>query len=105
MSFKTEEEWYRTFYEGTFFVKGWKHRMKEILQMIQPDDRERIAELLEGLGRKIGYEWAKDNNVRRIDSAMLKQWGGDLHMAGERGADVLIEKIRTLSNEVEKILS
>lgn len=103
MDAKNKEEWFRKFYEGTFLVKGWKARMQEILHKIPADKQEHVRELLDNLGRQIGTEWAKDNNVRRIDSSMLKQWGKDLREAGDKGADDLIEKIHAISKEADDL--
>jgi hypothetical protein len=101
----SEQEWFRKFYEGTFLIKGWKDRMEELLEKVPPDDREHIRGLLDNLGKKIGSEWAKDNKIRKIDSAMLKHWGNDLNTAGNEGPDALIEKIRLLDSKADNILA
>ncbi len=105
MAIDKEEEWFRKFYKGTLFVKGWKHHMKEILQKTPPDDKEQIRKLLENLGKKIGSEWAKDNKIRKVNSAMLQRWGNDLDRATKKGSDTLIAKISQVDNEVDNILS
>ena len=47
------------------------------------------------LGQKIGHEWARDNNVRVIDTADLEAWGDRLRSS----SDVLseVEAIETLA--------
>jgi hypothetical protein len=102
---KKEEEWFKKFYEGTVFVKGWKYHMNDMLQKVPADEKEKIRGLLDDFGKKIGYEWAKDNNVRKIDTATLQKWGNDLRTAGEKGPEALIEKISLLDSAADSILS
>ncbi len=100
-----EEEWFKKFYDGTVFVKGWKYHVNDMLQKVPADEKEKIRGLLEDFGKKIGYEWAKDNNVRKIDTATLKKWGDDLRIAGGKSHEALIEKISQLDSEADSILS
>lgn len=102
---KDEQEWFRKFYEGTFLVKGWKARTKEILQAVLPDRKEEIRKSLEILGEKIGREWAKDNSVRRIDTPMLRDWGERLSAGRKEGPVALEKTIQGVETEVDKVLS
>lgn len=104
MQSKKEEEWFRKFYEGTVLVKGWKQRTEDIVETVTAANQEEIRDRLVNLGEKIGREWAKDNNVRRIDNAMLKQWGEDLSKAKDNGFGALSETISKLDAEVARIL-
>jgi hypothetical protein len=105
MALKDEQEWFRKFYEGTFLIKGWKHRMKELLQAVPESDRERVKDLLENLGQKIGREWARENRLRRIDTPTLQKWGDNLRSAKRKGPTVLVEQIRKLDAEVDGIIA
>ena len=105
MSTKEEQQWFRKFYEGTFLVKGWKFRMEEVLQGVPDSAKDSVGDLLSNLGEKIGREWSRDNTVRRIDTAMIQKWGEDLRRSKKKGTDVLIEELRRLDAEVDKILS
>ena len=105
MENKDQKEWYRKFYEGTFLVKGWKSRINDILRGISPEDKGEMGELLETLGKRIGTEWAKDNSVRKIDTAQLQQWGNDLQDAGKKGPEALAGRIQKLNVEVDKKLA
>ena len=84
-----EREWLRKFYEGTFLVKGWKTQMQDLLEDFEGKDRALLDSRLSSLGEKIGREWAKDNAVRRIDTAKLKQWGAQLTRARKKGPERL----------------
>jgi hypothetical protein len=105
MTSQQEKVWLKKFYEGTFLVKGWNTQMRELLKDFQGHERDAISELLSGLGEKIGREWAKDNAVRRIDTAKLQQWGASLTSARKKGTDALTEEIRTIRETVDEMLS
>ena len=105
MGTEDEEEWFRKFYEGTFLIKGWRSRMKELLQPFPPAERDQIRDLLDNLGERIGREWARDNRVRRVDTPLLQKWGQDLSSARRKGPDVLAETIRNLDTEVDDLLA
>jgi hypothetical protein len=105
MANKDQREWYKKFYEGTFLVKGWKSRMNDVLKGLSPEDKGEMSELLESLGKKIGMEWAKPNDVRRIDTAQLQQWGKDLQNARQKGSEALAGRIQQLNGEVDKKLA
>jgi len=100
-----EKEWFRKFNNGTFLVKGWKARMEELLNDFPDHDREAMGVLLAELGEKIGWEWAKDNHIRRVDTAMLQQWGENLKAAKRRGGDMLAQEIRKIDEELDEILA
>ena len=102
MAKKNQREWYRKFHEGTFLVQGWKSRMKEILKGLSPSKKEEMQTLLENLGEKIGMEWARENEVRRIDTPQLQQWGTELRKAKQKGPEALAQRLRQLSDEVDK---
>jgi hypothetical protein len=105
MAKKNQQEWYGKFYEGTFLVQGWKSRMKEILQGLSPEDKGEMREMLENLGKKIGMEWARENEVRRIDTPQLQSWGQALRKARQKGPEALTSRIRKLKEEVDQRLT
>ncbi len=104
MATREEQEWFRKFYNGTFLVKGWKARITELLEKVPPADKEETRKNLDSLGEKIGWEWAKDNSIRRIDSTMLQQWGENLSTSSNRGHTILNEEIQRIDDEVNKLL-
>ena len=105
MANKDQQEWYNKFYEGTFLAKGWKSRMNEILKGLSPEDKGKMGKQLETIGKNIGMEWAKPNDVRKIDTAQLQRWGKDLQNASQKGAEALTGQIQQLNGEVDKKLS
>lgn len=104
MTATLEKQWFKKFHEGTFLVKGWKTQMRELLRDFQGDEKDALKDQLSGLGEKIGREWAKDNAVRRIDTAQLQQWGARLTKARKKGPDVLAAEIRIIADAVDEML-
>ena len=101
---KKEDEWYKKFMDGTFLVKGWKSREKELLEDFEGSKQDDMASLLNKLGKKVGREWAKNNQIRRIDTAMLRQWGNQLIKAKKQGPDMLEKEAKRIESEVGKTL-
>ena len=100
----SEEENFRKFLRGTFLIKGWNARVKEILQKVPSEEKNATEHLLFELGKKIGREWARDKKVRKIDSTMLHAWGKELKSAAEESPQRLVNKLKHIEQEVEKIL-
>jgi hypothetical protein len=105
MTKKTEDENYQKFLKGTFWIKGWHVREKEILNAVPDGDKIEIKHLLSELGEKIGREWAKDPLVRKIDSGMLRKWGSELKKLIAEDQAGLVKYLRILEGNVNKILS
>ncbi len=98
------QKWLRSFYEGSFLIKGWNARTQEILKNVPPENTGEVQTLLDGLGEKIGHEWAKDNNIRKIDNTLLRQWGDELLAAKKSQPADLIQTIKKIENTVNQIL-
>ena len=105
MENKREQEWYRKFQKGTFLIKGWQSRQKEILDAVPETEQKAVGEILGQLGEKIGMEWAKHHQIRRIDTPMLQKWGKRLSQSKARGADELIAEIRKIDETVDDMLA
>lgn len=103
---QTEQEyqkWLRTFYQGSFFVKGWDSIKHEIHSKVG-HEQEEIARLLDELGDLIGREWAKDNHIRKIDTDDLKQWGEHLRQVGKQSVEDITEAILSIQEEAYRRL-
>lgn len=99
-----QKDWLEKFYNGTFYADGWNDISKSILSKTPQHARETLAVLLEDLGFKIGAEWAKENDVRKIDTSMLKTWGDDLQKAAKKSPEILSRLVAEIDSEVDKIL-
>jgi hypothetical protein len=67
--------WVQRFYTGRPGAPGWNEITDSAVQGMDEDQRAVVDDLGFRLGRRIAAEWAKDNDVRRIDTAMLSLWG------------------------------
>jgi hypothetical protein len=79
--------WYVRFWTGSckelkaICMSGapyWGEIMQRLLASVPAERKERLRTRLILLGQSIGYEWAKENNIRRIDNGHIKIWSADL---------------------------
>jgi len=77
--------WYRRFWTGSCvglgfldFCKkdegGWPVIIEDTIAKLPTHDRRRAQAEMWGIGRLIGFEWAKDNNIREIHTPDLQRW-------------------------------
>ncbi len=100
-----EQEWFEVFQEGTFFARGWREITDDILAETPPELQEKQRIALAKLGRKIGYEWSKDNTVRKIDTNMLQKWGKLLQNTAGENPQQLKEVIAEIDQKVGLLLN
>jgi hypothetical protein len=83
----THRAWYVRFWTGScrevrsLCLSGapyWGEIMQRLLAHVPADRREQVRARLIVLGQRIGYEWAKDNDIRRIDDGDIQRWSADL---------------------------
>jgi hypothetical protein len=95
-----EKQWFEKFLVGTFYADGWEKISSDILVKISAEDREEKKSVLNRLGYKIGLEWCKDNEIRKVDTAMLKKWGQLLRLTAEEEPHLLAKVIEDIDEEV-----
>lgn len=66
----------------------WNEIMQRLLATVPAERRERLTARLMLLGRSVGYEWAKENDIRRIDNGHIKTWTSDLKNSADPEAAV-----------------
>jgi hypothetical protein len=96
-------KWMKTFYEGSFLVKGWTARKKELLASMEGQGAA-AEKILDELGLMIGDEWAKDNRIRKIDTDDVKRWGEQLQEAKGEPDKKIIAELKKIKKEVTKTL-
>ncbi len=99
-----ERNWYEKFQNGLLFFDGWKNITKEIVFKLPHEEKKATKNFLKLLGEKIGVEWSKDNNIRKIDTEMLLQWGENLKEILHRNPDKISETLRSIDSDVDRIL-
>ncbi len=102
---KEEQEWFTTFQEGTFYVQGWQEITTEILARFSKEsDKKTLRRSLNLLGIRIGCEWSKSNDVRKIDTDMLEKWGARLQKTAEERPDELPMLIADIQQKVFELV-
>lgn len=103
----TEDEkyWFVKFQEGNMFADGWQQISEMILEKTSPADLHKQKELLASLGKKIGLEWCKDNDTRKIDTSQLKAWGKILKNAAKKEPEMLGVVLASIDKEVDTLLN
>ena len=99
-----EKKWFARFQKGTFFAKGWQGISADILEKTPDELRPQQRVALESLGYKIGSEWSKDNEVRKIDTDMLRQWADQLKTIAGQDPTLLPRLIAELDQQVAMLL-
>lgn len=100
-----EKAWFRAFQEGTFYVQGWKDITAEVLEKIQQKEvKDELRQTLTMLGIRIGCEWSKDNDIRKINNDMLEQWGDRLQKIAEEKPHELPVVIADIRQQVVALL-
>ncbi len=99
-----EQEWFLTFLNGNFFADGWEQISSDILSSTAAHEREQQQIRLDELGYKIGREWCKGNEARKIHTVMLKEWGRQLKDTAKDAPHLLTEVIQNINNEVDKLI-
>ena len=99
-----EKKWFKIFHEGNMVAAGWQKITADILASapVEEHPAQRIA--LENLGLKIGLEWSRPNNVRKVDSSMLREWGGILKKTARENPQQLISAIAYIDRQVDELL-
>ncbi len=95
--------WVKRFYNGSILSpNGWNHMSEMVTSSLDnTDDVENTKDRLDKLGLRISLEWARDNDVRLINSQMLSTWANALSISAQQ--DQQIEFITKLEDDVEKI--
>jgi hypothetical protein len=99
-----EKRWFKTFYEGNLLADGWHEITAYLLSRTPEEERRAQREALDNLGRKIVLEWVRPNDVRKVDTDMLRDWGGVLKEAARENPEQLARVIAAIDQEVEAAL-
>ena len=99
-----ESEWYERFNEGVMFLDGWNEIAGNILDIFPEDTAARNELFVRMLGIKIGSEWCRDNEVRQINTQMLKQWGEKIRNAVAKGPETTERILKEINSEVDRLL-
>jgi len=95
--------WVRLFYSGTALAPGWTAASRSLLGDVPEDDRPALLPRLEGLGRLLSADWAKDNRLRRVNNGLLSLWGAALKRA--RAARCVRDTVDRIDGDARALLA
>jgi hypothetical protein len=85
--------WYARFWTGRCTGLGlfvcfsgrpyWHETMRRLTAAAAPERRHALSARLLALGRRIGHEWAKENDVRKISTDHIRAWYRELEKGGD----------------------
>ena len=100
-----ELKWYVKFQEGNLLVDGWQDISAGILAKTPDAEKPAQRKLLRNLGYRIGLEWSRDNDIRKVDTAMLKEWGKKLKSAARNNPEKLDVVLLDINTELDSLLN
>ena len=96
-------QWILSFYGGTLVAPtGWTELQSVVTRAASEERKPGLEAQLTDLGGQIAAEWAKENDLRVIDSRMLGIWGSILQIALE--PEQQFQAIQLISKDVEALL-
>lgn len=96
--------WVVRFYEGSDLMPmGWHDIAESMLTGLDQREHAIVTDRLDSIGARISSEWAKDNRVRTIDSAMLSLWGGV--MQADFSPEARIAAVEMVGTDVAQLLA
>ena len=95
--------WVVRYYEGYGLAPGWLKNQSTLSSDLGTDEYVLLVPKLSHLAQITSAEWAKHNDVRRIDTQMLTLWGKMLRKAHD--AHRLDEAVDRLLSDVRAIVA
>lgn len=95
--------WITRFYYGNSLTPGWLGLSEQLLERLEEPQRSEVSERLYQLGGRIGSEWAKDNEVRLLNTRNAAVWRDALRESADRGD--INEYITQVENDVTAIMA
>ena len=96
--------WYAKFQKGGFFYNGWQQISEDVVAKVANEEKLKARIIMLTLGVKIGCEWSKENDVRKITTPMLRKWGKKLRSSVAESPDSILVVINTIEYEVNELL-
>ena len=101
---KEAKDWYAKFQKGGLFFDGWKEISEDVVAKVPNEKKITTKVTMLALGVRIGCEWSKENDVRKISTDMLQVWGKQLRKTVENSPHSLLVVITSIESEVDALL-
>jgi len=101
---KEAQEWFSTFQEGGMLFDGWKDISDKVINNVPENEKVQTKLQMLALGVRMGCEWSKENDIRKISTKMLKNWGKDIRKAVDNRPHEIPLVINRIECEVDELL-
>jgi hypothetical protein len=104
--YQTEDDylmWVTRFYDGYSLAPGWLNLTRQVLERLEEPYSSEVSGRLYIIGGIIGSEWAKDNDVRLLDTRNASVWRDALIEALDRND--LDDYMIRVENDVASIMA
>ena len=98
------KEWFSTFQEGGMLFDGWKEISNKVVKSVPENEKVRTKLQMLALGVRMGCEWSKKNDIRRISTKMLKSWGSEIRAVVKKSPAEIPKIIKKIEGEVDSLL-
>lgn len=97
-------DWFGTFQEGGMLFDGWKDISDKVINNVPDSEKVQTKLQMLALGVRMGCEWSKENDVRRISTKMLKNWGREIREVVKKHPADIPHVINKIESEVDVLL-
>lgn len=101
---KKARNWYAKFQKGGLFYDGWQEISEKVIANVPEQTKGKIEIVMLELGVKIGCEWSKENEIRKISTAMLRGWGKQLRKTISDSPAQLPILLSSIKSEVDGLI-
>ena len=98
------KEWFATFQEGGMLFDGWKDISDKVIATVPENEKLQTKLLMLALGIRMGCEWSKDNDIRKISTKMLKSWGKEIREVVANSPEKIPYVLKKIEGEVDELL-
>ena len=98
------KEWFATFQEGGMLFDGWKDISDKVVATVPENEKLQTKLLMLALGIRMGCEWSKDNDIRKISTKMLKSWGKEIREVVDNSPEKIPYVLKRIEWEVDELL-
>ena len=97
-------EWFSTFQEGGMLFDGWKDISDKVINNVPESEKVQTKLQMLALGVRMGCEWSKENDIRKISTKMLKNWGQEIREVVQTRPTDIPFVINKIEGEVDALL-
>lgn len=97
-------DWYAKFQDGGLLFDGWQEISEDVLAKIPDENKIFTKVTMLALGVKIGCEWSKENDIRKINTDMLQDWGKKIRTSVTESPETISVVISSIESEVNELL-